>query len=172
MQHKNCLKMFFEIYFWQGKDNTKYIIIMLHSKTKTKLNLKADSRFKFNKKMAVALTSSLLLLSVVLVGGWYFFGGKQNGDIEKAKASELQSQVVAKPEAGIEAIDVSTLARAFNLFKFTPKELVQAELDSQLKENYITKRQYTHLEKIYELSKTQDSVDFTGLQQKSANGEF
>jgi hypothetical protein len=124
-------------------------------------------------KKRIFISLAILLTVAGVAGSLFYYQASQNTPAKKAQAAELVTQVTAKPEAGIEAVDIAKLEKSFKLFKVLPsKPLVQAELDSQLKEKYITQRQHDQFLKIYDLSQTQESLDFKDLQAKSEKGEF
>jgi hypothetical protein len=71
-------------------------------------------------------------------------------------------KVKEKPEAGIEDLDPKTLEKLKQSIDLYPGFLVRAEVDRQLKEGYITKRQYKEINELVDQkeqnAKTQSSI--------------
>jgi ribosomal protein S13 len=86
----------------------------------------------------------------------------KNQEKASASASEVMDKVKEKPEAGIEDLDPKTLEKLKQSIDLYPGFLVRAEVDRQLKEGYITKRQYKEINELVDQkeqnAKTQSSI--------------
>lgn len=111
-------------------------------------------------KLTLAIVSVLLLASGI---GIAFNSLIPNKESQNAKASEITSSSMSlassnqnsmteqekvkqkvrdNPDAGLEAIDPQTLEKSKFYITTLPRFLVENELKSQLKEGYLTQKQY------------------------------
>ncbi len=66
----------------------------------------------------------------------------QTTDKTLSKEEQVKKRVRDNPEAGLEAIDSETLESSKKSIKTFPRFLVENELKRQLKEGYLTQKQY------------------------------
>ena len=112
-------------------------------------------------KMSLAIVSVLVLASGIGVAFNNFLPSKE---LQRAKASEVSSSLSTQtdsssqvsltaeekvkqnvrdnPDAGLEAIDSKTLEQSKFYINTLPRFLVENELKSQLKDGYLTQKQY------------------------------
>jgi predicted negative regulator of RcsB-dependent stress response len=99
-------------------------------------------RLKTPQKILVGV---ILLLIIAMSGAIAIPSYLKNQEKASASASEVMDKVKEKPEAGIEDLDPKTLEKLKQSIDLYPGFLVRAEVDRQLKEGYITKRQYKEM---------------------------
>jgi ribosomal protein S13 len=116
-------------------------------------------RLKTPQKILVGV---ILLLIIAMSGAIAIPSYLKNQEKASASASEVVDKVKEKPEAGIEDLDPKTLEKLKQSIDLYPGFLVRAEVDRQLKEGYITKRQYKEINELVDQkeqnAKTQSSI--------------
>jgi|688.fasta_scaffold1233229_1 hypothetical protein len=116
-------------------------------------------RLKTPQKILVGV---ILLLIIAMSGAIAIPSYLKNQEKASASASEVMDKVKEKPEAGIEDLDPKTLEKLKQSIDLYPGFLVRAEVDRQLKEGYITKRQYKEINELVDQkeqnAKTQSSI--------------
>ena len=116
-------------------------------------------KLKTSQKILVGV---ILLLIIAMSGAIAIPSYLKNQEKASASASEVIDKVKEKPEAGIEDLDPKTLEKLKQSIDLYPGFLVRAEVDRQLKEGYITKRQYKEINELVDQkeqnAKTQSST--------------
>lgn len=106
---------------------------------------KAMLKLKTSQKILVGV---ILLLIIAMSGAIAIPSYLKNQEKASASASEVMDKVKEKPEAGIEDLDPKTLEKLKQSIDLYPGFLVRAEVDRQLKEGYITQRQYKEINEL------------------------
>lgn len=102
-------------------------------------------KLKTSQKILVGV---ILLLIIAMSGAIAIPSYLKNQEKASASASEVMDKVKEKPEAGIEDLDPKTLEKLKQSIDLYPGFLVRAEVDRQLKEGYITQRQYKEINEL------------------------